>query len=205
MMTKEQLQQTDAGMIELLKKGSDRERTLATNYLYKRFYEGLKWYFLKRLSNNMKDNATNADDLSISTMTKAFENIELYEPSQGAFSTWLYRIGLNLMIDHIRRTKAKSRPLFQEQRTHSGDEEAVQVEALSHYLDPLQSLERKERKEIIVAIMETSLTKSEAYLVRLRYMQELKYEEIATRTGKPLGSIKGELNRLKHKLQNIAA
>jgi RNA polymerase sigma-70 factor (ECF subfamily) len=192
-------------MVTLLKEGSERERLTATNYLYKRFYESLKWYFTKHLAFSMKDNATNADDLAITTLTKAFDNIAVYDQSQGAFTTWLYRIGINLMIDHVRRTKSKVRSVFQEPLQHFGDEDAIDREAVSHYLDPLQSLEKRERKEIVQAIIENELNKSEALLVRLRYMQELKYEEIAQRTGKPLGTIKGELNRLKNKFLKFAA
>ncbi len=200
-MNKEQAQARDMSMVALLKVGTERERAVATNYLYKRFYESLKWYFTKNLASSMKDNATNADDLAITTLTKAFDSINNYDASQGAFTTWLYRIGINLMIDHVRRR----RPVFQDIIPHLGDDDAMDVEATSHYLDPLQTLEKKERKEIIQAIIETQLSKSEALLVRLRYMQELKYEEIAQRTGRPMGTVKGELNRLKAKFLKFAA
>src|SRR5574343_72023 len=85
MNDKQQLQEKDMAMVELLKSGDERERINATNYLYKRFYKGLKWYFLTRLSNTMRDNATNPEDLAITTLTKAFDNIGNYDRSHGMF------------------------------------------------------------------------------------------------------------------------
>ena len=46
-----------------------------------------------------------AEDLTSQTFTKALENINRYDQALGSFSSWLYRIARNTIIDHYRTKK----------------------------------------------------------------------------------------------------
>ena len=48
-----------------------------------------------------------AEDLVSQTFFKALENIKGFDPSKGKFSSWLYRIARNCVIDYYRTKKAK--------------------------------------------------------------------------------------------------
>src|SRR3989338_1118620 len=46
-----------------------------------------------------------AEDLAGTVFTKALEKIGQYNPSKAKFSTWLYQIARNTLIDHYRTLK----------------------------------------------------------------------------------------------------
>jgi RNA polymerase sigma factor (sigma-70 family) len=46
-----------------------------------------------------------AEDLTSTVFTKAYDNLDKYDPSKSSFSTWLYRIARNSVIDHYRTKK----------------------------------------------------------------------------------------------------
>lgn len=46
-----------------------------------------------------------AQDLTSVTFTKAIERIKSYDKTKGGFSTWLYQIARNTVVDHYRTTK----------------------------------------------------------------------------------------------------
>lgn len=47
-----------------------------------------------------------AEDIASLVFTKALENIGSYNPGRGSFSTWLYQIARNSVIDHYRTFKS---------------------------------------------------------------------------------------------------
>jgi RNA polymerase sigma-70 factor, ECF subfamily len=46
-----------------------------------------------------------AEDLTSDVFLKAFEKIGTFSPDKGSFSSWIYRIARNAVIDHYRTTK----------------------------------------------------------------------------------------------------
>ena len=53
---------------------------------------------------SMTHNHSDADDISQDTFIKAFENLRKFKLGTN-FRSWLYRIAVNLCIDHLRRQK----------------------------------------------------------------------------------------------------
>src|SRR3989344_1070467 len=47
-----------------------------------------------------------AEDLTATVFTKAFERIKQFNPSKAKFSTWLYQIAKNTLIDYFRAFKS---------------------------------------------------------------------------------------------------
>ena len=48
-----------------------------------------------------------AEDIVSQTFFKALQNIKDFDPGKGKFSSWLYRIARNLVIDHYRTRKSE--------------------------------------------------------------------------------------------------
>lgn len=46
-----------------------------------------------------------AEDLASETFLKALENIGFFDPDRGKFSSWIYKIAANAVIDHYRTRK----------------------------------------------------------------------------------------------------
>jgi len=60
-------------------------------------------------------NFAESQDLTGQTFLKAFENIDSYEVRDVAFSSWLYRIAHNLLVDYFRRESKRENVPIEDQ------------------------------------------------------------------------------------------
>lgn len=109
-------------------------------------------------------NFTEAQDITGQAFLKAFEHIDSYELRDVAFSSWLYRIAHNLVVDYFRKeSKRESIPIEEHPPTPS--ERGNPVETVIAGLDSeklysaLQKLTQNQREVIILKFIE-SLTNS---------------------------------------------
>ncbi len=112
------------------------------------------------------------------------------------FSTWAYRICYNLVIDHIRKNQMQ---------TESLDSDTVsQKEIISseNYIkdDGFRILSDEEVKNQLWKLVDGIPLKFKEVIL-LRYIQELKYEEIADMTGLPVGTVKNRIFKAKEILK----
>lgn len=154
---------------------------------------------LRLLLLRMTRNTTAADDLTMETFGKAFMQLHRYAPTS-SFSAWLYSIGVHTYIDHLRRNHMVTMPLSSLEETSDG--EYVEYPVPSGQPDPEESLIRIQRDQTLKQIVE-QLREPYRKMVRMRYYEELSYEEIAQRLGIPLGTVKVRLSRAKELLQAI--
>lgn len=141
--------------------------------------------------NKMVFSSDDAEDLTIETFTKAFQRLDQYSPAY-AFSTWLFKIASNHTIDFIRKKRLKALSLDQGFANEDGD--TMEFHVKDDALDPMETLQRKERIELMRAVVETMKPRYRR-LVELRYFEERSYEEIAEELDLPLGTVKAQLFR----------
>lgn len=144
----------------------------------------------------MTRNTTTADDLTMETFVKAFMQLHRYSPT-GTFSSWLYTIGVNTYIDHLRRQRLQTVPLSDAVHNQEGD--VVEFQIPSGQPNPEEALIRMERDEALKAIVD-QLKEPYRQIVMLRYYEDLSYEEIANQLGIPMGTVKIRLMRAKELL-----
>lgn len=147
----------------------------------------------------MTRNTTSAADLTIETFGKAFNQLHRYAPT-ASFSSWLYTIGINTYIDHRRRSHLDTVPLSEAQ--HTSDGEFIEYQIPSSQPNPEEALIRMQRDETLKAVVD-QLKEPYRQIIRLRYYEDLSYEEIAARLGIPLGTVKVRLSRAKDLLTAI--
>jgi RNA polymerase sigma-70 factor (ECF subfamily) len=140
-----------------------------------------------------------ARELSQEAFVRAWSALERFDPRY-RFSTWLFRIAHNLGIDHLRRRRLRTMPLY---RTDpDGDEVEVVVADVSK--DPLGHLENRalasELREVI-----DGLRPEYRELVLLRHFAGLSYQEIADFMEMPLGTVKNKLFRAHSVLRSALA
>lgn len=134
-----------------------------------------------------------AIELSQELFIKLYQVLPKYN-REYRFSTWLYRICYNLVIDHVRRNHQAVDTLEDEDRQvyafvgTEGDPEPA-----PHGLEPLIQEERRER----VWGMVQELPAKYRELLLLRYAQGQKYEDIAEITGLPVGTVKNRIFKAK--------
>ena len=142
----------------------------------------------------MTRNTTTAADLTIETFGKAFLQLERYAPT-GTFSSWLYTIGMNTYIDHLRKRKLDTVPLSNTSHEEGGG--VIEYQIPSEQLDPEEKLIKSERDEALKQIVE-QMKEPYREIIHLRYYEDLSYEEIAQRTHVPIGTVKIRLSRAKN-------
>ncbi|HMV09745.1 MAG TPA: sigma-70 family RNA polymerase sigma factor [Cyclobacteriaceae bacterium] len=139
----------------------------------------------------MVRNVDDAEDLTIESFAKAFRSLHRFK-KDFTFSTWLFRIATNNTIDHIRKKKLNTLSIDNRFTDDNGDGIAIEVE--DENLDPQEETIREQKAELIQVFVDKLPPKYQK-LVRLRYFQELSYEEIAVELEAPLGTVKAQLHR----------
>ncbi|HAR20414.1 MAG TPA: RNA polymerase subunit sigma-24 [Cytophagales bacterium] len=173
----------------------------ARNEDQKAYAELLKRYRrpLYHLVLKMVRNQEDAEDLTIESFSKAFRNLAKFN-ADFTFSTWLFRIATNNCIDFLRRKKLSTTSIDNSFLDDGGDD--MRMEIRDKDLNP-QEVAIREQKIELVRIIVNKLPKKYKLLVGLRYFEELSYEEIATETGAPLGTVKAQLHRARELLYDL--
>ena len=140
-----------------------------------------------------------AKEICQEAFIRAWSALDRFNP-QYRFSTWLFRIGHNLGIDHLRRRKLKTVALYRTDR--DGDEVELVVE--DHTKDPLGHFENAELAGNLRDAID-ELRPEYRELVLLRHFGCLSYQEIAEFTQMPLGTVKNKLFRAHTVLRNELA
>lgn len=144
--------------------------------------------------------ADDAEDLTMEAFAKAFKNLHKFKKDY-TFSTWLFRIATNNTIDFIRKKKLKTMSLNNTMTDDGGN--AVNIDVEDDDNNPQDEFIKTQRKEM-VRIFVDKLPAKYRKLVKLRYFDELSYDEIAAELDKPLGTVKAQLHRSRELLLEIA-
>ncbi len=147
----------------------------------------------------MVRNVDDAEDLTIEAFAKAFKNLHKFKKDY-TFSTWLFRIATNNSIDFIRKKKLETYSLNAGYSDDSSD--TVNIDVEDNNLRPDEETMRDQKIEL-VRMFVTKLPPKYQRLVRLRYFDELSYEEIAQEIEAPLGTVKAQLHRARELMYEL--
>ncbi|MEQ6118259.1 sigma-70 family RNA polymerase sigma factor [Reichenbachiella sp. MALMAid0571] len=147
----------------------------------------------------MVRNIDDAEDLTMEAFAKAFKNLHKFKKDY-TFSTWLFRIATNNAIDFIRKKKLDTFSLNTSFKDDGG--EPVNIDVEDHNLNP-QEETIKDQKIELVQMFVTKLPPKYQRLVRLRYFDELSYDEIAKTLDAPLGTVKAQLHRARELMYDL--
>ncbi len=147
----------------------------------------------------MTHNTTMASDLTVETFSKAFLQLHRYSPT-GTFSSWLFSIGVNTYIDHLRKRKLDTVSINSITRTSDGD--FIEYQIPSSQPNPEEMMIRMQRDATLKEIVD-QLKEPYRQIIRLRYYEDLSYEDIAEQLKIPIGTVKVRLNRAKALLSSV--
>ena len=128
-------------------------------------------------------NAIDAEDLTSQTFMAVLENLSRYK-FRGYFSAWVFRIAHNKAMDFFRASH------------HTADELPLHI---THNEDVLEKIIEGQTYEELSALLH-SLTEEELEVIRLRYVAQLSYVEIAGMLGRKEDTIRKSLKRLLERL-----
>jgi RNA polymerase sigma-70 factor, ECF subfamily len=187
-----EVEDSDLNLVKRIQNG-DREafRVLVERYQRKVF----------SIAYGMVHNREDAMDLAQDSFLKAYGNLERFEGTS-SFYTWLYRIVVNVCIDHIRRHKKRHLVDYDDKVLRDGavdGDENILPSPLG--VDPVKAYGRRELLEQIGrALEELSPIHREAII--LREIEGLSYAEMADVMGISKGTV---MSRLHHARKNLQA
>lgn len=158
----------------------------AFGQLYDRYYDKIFSFVYYKVGNRFE-----AEDISEQVFLKALENITKFKWQGTPFSSWLFRIASNLVVDYFRSGKYKMVDIDGE----------LAIEA-STSCDPEQSTIRSlDRDEIINAIR--TLTEEQQQVIVMKFIAGMTNHEIAGAINKSVGAVKALQHRATGALSKV--
>jgi len=179
---------------KLIDKATKEKDQTAYAELMKRYKKPVYHMILK-----MVRNVDDAEDLTIEAFAKAFKNLHRFKKDY-TFSTWLFRIATNNAIDFIRKKKLDTLSIDSSYKDDDG--ETISIDVQDDKLNPQEETIKKQKIGLIRDFV-TKLPPKYQRLVKLRYFEELSYEEIAKELDAPLGTVKAQLHRARELMYDI--
>ncbi|MEY2547376.1 MAG: polymerase sigma-70 factor, subfamily [Verrucomicrobiota bacterium] len=150
---------------------------------------------------NMVHNEQDAWDLAQDSFLKAWKSIQRFR-GKSSFYTWIYRIVMNVTIDHMRKKQIKgSGAEFDDQIQLKEIEPAARTAPKADEL-PFERMERGElRQKIDNAIAQ--LTPEHRAVILMKETEDMQYHEIAEALGCSIGTVMSRLFYARKRLQNL--
>ncbi|MCX7728546.1 MAG: sigma-70 family RNA polymerase sigma factor [Bacteroidia bacterium] len=141
-----------------------------------------------------------AEDIVLETFAKAFLKLSEYSP-KFAFSTWLFKIGVNKSIDYLRNKKNMPTSSIDEY-LNQDSESTFSAQIASQEKDPIQELLNEEKITFINFVVE-KLSPRYKRVIEMYYYKDMSCEEIANEINSTVNNVKAELFRARKVLYNI--
>jgi len=140
-----------------------------------------------------------ARDLTQEVFIKAYNNLARFR-LESSFYTWLYRIAMNLAIDHLRKfSKRKTSEYDDGIASRDGDGGFAEGHRVGN---PGRSLERKQLNQTIMDALD-KLSPDHREVILLREVEGLSYREISEALEIPEGTVMSRLYYARRKLQQL--
>ncbi len=178
---------TDESLVRRAKRGD----SAAFGELMKRYQSRIY-----RLARRMTETDEDAEDVVQEAFVKAFRSLGGFQ-QRSRFSTWLYRITVNLALMKLRRRKPDLVSLDQPISTSEG---IVQRDLEDEGTNPLERLLERESAEVLDAAVEALPPTYRAVFI-LRHVEGLSTEETAKILGISVPAVKSRLHRTRLMLQ----
>lgn len=141
------------------------------------FYADYVWVQVYRTVNGSKDDA---EELFQQIFIRIYKKLGLYS-FKSSFSTWIYRLAYNVMMDFFRKRKTfweRFLPFNEEQLGKEEEEFSAEIDQVL-----------------------ATLPADERYLLTAREVEGLSFDELAEITGKSAGSLRTTIHRIKTRLR----
>jgi RNA polymerase sigma-70 factor (ECF subfamily) len=134
-----------------------------------------------------------SEDLTQDVFIKGFQKIQSFQ-QKSQFSTWLYRIAYNLIINELRKRKMSFSSFHDEEDSY---EDLAEIDA---FFDDNDDTEQR-YQQLDAALQQ--LTKDEYAFIHFYYYENKTIDEIAFITAQTSANVKVKLFRIRKKLYNI--
>ena len=154
----------------LVRRAQQRDQ-MALTQLYEENFDRIYRYIVLKIGEK-----TEAEDMTQQVFLNAFKSISSYKYRGTLFSSWLFRIAHNQIVDYLRKKSKRATVPLDESLTSGNSDPRLEVE---RNLD-IRSL----------ALATKGLTKAQQEVISLRFAGELSIAQAAKIMGKSEGAIK---------------
>lgn len=146
-------------------------------------------------------NPQDAMDIVQDAFVKVHKHIHGFKGTS-SFYTWLYRIVMNLAIDHVRKAQNAAHADYDERSGRQADNAAGDGALLPRIMDsnPGKTVARRELTRHMQAALDT-LPEHHRAVILLREIEGMSYEEMAETLEVPKGTIMSRLFHARKKMQ----
>jgi RNA polymerase sigma-70 factor (ECF subfamily) len=140
-----------------------------------------------------------ARDVCQDAFLKAHKNLATFE-GEAQFFTWLYRIVMNLCIDHLRKRRGLRVEFDDAVGDDAGDPTGISPKRLG--FDPQAALTDKELRKQLLGALER-LSPAHRTILIMREVDGLSYQEMADVIGVQIGTVMSRLFHARKKMQAL--
>lgn len=138
-----------------------------------------------------------ARDVTQEAFLKVHKNLATFE-GDAQFFTWMYRIVMNLCIDHLRKRRGEKVEFDDAMANHEIEDDSGIAPRRTGF-DPAKALSDKELRGRITAAL-SKLSAAHRAVLLMREVDGLSYQEMADQVGVSIGTI---MSRLFHARKNM--
>ena len=196
--------QFDKDLAVKMQSGSTLEKEKAYIQMYSRYKNGIM-HFISRFMNLRNEDV---EDFAQEVFVKVYEKIHLYKADSSNFSTWIYNMTTNHLIDAKRKAKFEIISIESMSESKSGDSEKddyreFKYQFVDKHTDTFRELVLAERS--VAVHLAASRIKSELgkEIVRLKYFEQLTNDEIAVQLNMNVNTVKIADLRAKKEMKDM--
>jgi RNA polymerase sigma-70 factor (ECF subfamily) len=161
-----------------------RERTGKDfSFFYTKYYPKLIYY-----TSRMCNDPQKAEDISTDSFLIAFEKIDKYEKEKSQFSTWLFTIAKNLMLQDIKNSKKTMSLDVEIDEEGTTMKDFIQEEESEEYLHELTG-----KKAEIMRRQIATLKEPYRKVIEMREIKKMQYKDIADELDLNLSTVKSQI------------
>lgn len=153
------------------------------SFYYNKYYQKLIYFTFK-----MCNDAQKAEDVTTDSFLVALEKIDKYEKGKSQFSTWLFTIAKNLMLQEIKVQKKTVSIDVEMDEEGTTLKDFIQEEEIKENLTDISY-----RKAEIIKARMGELKEPYRRVLHMREIQKMPYKDIAEKLNKNLSTIKSQI------------
>ena len=175
---------------ELVEKALEHDAA-SFEQLFMRYKKELLQLYMQRTGNNPSD----ANDILQETFIKVFLNLHKYNPEY-PFNQWLHAIARNTFIDYTRKRKDYVFSLDSQNWPGPG------LNPPANTANPEEKMMQRQTGKELDRILDRMPPRYKQ-MIKMRFVQEHSYEEIAEKLDIPLGTVKTQIHRAREKFLKL--
>jgi len=154
-------------------------------------------HYVYSIAMSVLKNPDDAADLAQEAFVRLFRALPQYN-GESRFTTWLYRLVVNLGRDELRR-RGRQVPVVPPAADEEGQDELSSVADDDRWADPALALDSRELRDDVRRAL-AQLEEHYRMVLTLYYFDDMKYNDIAEVLDIPLNTVKSHIRRGKERL-----